>query len=78
MGIFGGVVVYIIVWWLVLFTVLPFGVRPPKDPEKGHATSAPDRPRLLLKFAITTVIATGFWFLAEYIIGSGHFTVMGG
>ena len=71
MDLFGGIVVYVIVWWLVLFTVLPWGVRPPAQPEKGHATSAPARPRLLLKFLITTVIATGFWFVVEYIITSG-------
>ncbi len=71
MDLFGGIVVYIIVWWLVLFTVLPWGVRPPAQPEKGHATSAPARPRLLLKFLITTVIATGFWFVVEYVITSG-------
>jgi len=71
MDLFGGIVVYVIVWWLVLFTVLPFGVRPPDVPGKGHATSAPARPRLLLKFAITTVIATGLWFVADYVISSG-------
>lgn len=71
MDVFGGIVVYVILWWLVLFTVLPWGVHPPAEPGKGHATSAPARPRLLLKFAITTVIAAGFWFLAEYIITSG-------
>lgn len=71
MDLFGGIVVYVIVWWLVLFTVLPWGVRPPAQPEKGHATSAPARPRLLLKFLITTVIATGFWFVVEYVITSG-------
>ncbi|MBM3536597.1 MAG: DUF1467 family protein [Alphaproteobacteria bacterium] len=52
-----GIAVYIVVWWIVLFTVLPWGARPPDNPEPGHATSAPARPRLLLKFAITTVIA---------------------
>jgi len=71
MDLFGGIVVYVIVWWLVLFTVLPWGVRPPAQPEKGHATSAPARPRLLLKFLITTVIATGLWFVVEYVITSG-------
>lgn len=71
MDLFGGIVVYVIVWWLVLFTVLPWGARAPAEPGKGHATSAPARPRLLLKFAITTVIATGLWFVVDYVISSG-------
>jgi predicted secreted protein len=52
-----GIAVYIVIWWLVLFTVLPWGAYPPDNPEPGHATSAPARPHLLLKFAVTTVIA---------------------
>lgn len=78
MDLFGGIVVYVIVWWLVLFTVLPWGVRPPTEPGKGHATSAPARPRLLLKFAITTVIATGLWFVVDYVISSGILSLSDG
>ena len=78
MDLFGGIVVYVIVWWLVLFTVLPWGVRPPDEPGKGHATSAPARPRLLLKFAITTVIATGLWFVVDYVISSGILSLSDG
>jgi predicted secreted protein len=66
---FGGIVVYVIVWWMVLFAVLPWGNRPPEAPEPGHATSAPEKPRLLLKFGVTTLIATviflGVWWLME-------------
>jgi predicted secreted protein len=66
-----GIMVYIVVWWVVLFTVLPWGVQPPDKPQLGHATSAPEKPRLLLKFAVTTVIA-GIVFAAIYwFIDSG-------
>lgn len=78
MDLFGGIVVYVIIWWLVLFTVLPWGIRPLEKPEKGHATSAPARPRLLIKFAITTAIATGLWFVADYIISSTDILVVSG
>ena len=55
--------VFVIVWWLVLFMVLPFGAQPPDEVEPGHADSAPARPRMPLKLLITTLIAavlTGF------------------
>jgi predicted secreted protein len=55
---FTGVLTYVIVWWLVLFIVLPWGNRPPEHPEPGHVPSAPEKPRLAIKFAATTVIAT--------------------
>ena len=69
MSWFGGIVVYVICWWMVLFAVLPWGNRPPETPEPGHATSAPEKPRLALKFAVTTGIATlvflMIWWLFE-------------
>ncbi len=65
-----GLVVYLVVWWLVLFMVLPWGVRVPDEPEEGHATSAPVRPRLLLKFAATTVIAGMIWGVVYWLVQS--------
>lgn len=52
--------VYFIVWWVVLFAVLPFGVR--TQAEAGHVVpgtpeSAPADFRLGLVLAITTVAA---------------------
>jgi predicted secreted protein len=53
--------IYFILWWLVLFTVLPWGSTSPHEAgartEEGHAASAPMNPRLLRKFAITTVVS---------------------
>jgi predicted secreted protein len=49
--------VFVVVWWIVLFMVLPWGAQPPEVVEPGFAESAPARPRILLKFLITTVIA---------------------
>ena len=57
MSWFSGTLVFLVIWWLVLFAVLPWGNRPAENPEPGHATSAPEKPRLALKFAITTAIA---------------------
>ena len=54
MDIVSGVVVYILLWWWVLFMVLPFGAKAPERVGEGHATSAPAKPRMALKLAITT------------------------
>lgn len=71
MGIATAIAVYIVIWWLVLFTVLPWGAAPVENPEPGHATSAPARPRLLLKFAVTTVIAAVVFAGLYWLIESG-------
>ena len=71
MDLFGGIVVFVVVWWLVLFMVLPFGAAPPEEVERGMATSAPARPRMLVKVAITTVIALALTLLIGWVIDSG-------
>jgi len=71
LGIVSGLVVYIIVWWLVLFVVLPWGIQVPEKTERGMADSAPERPRIGLKAAITTVIATVIWIAIFYVIEAG-------
>jgi len=49
--------VYIVVWWMVLFMVLPFGVQRVENPEAGHDRGAPEKPRLVIKAAVTSAIA---------------------
>jgi len=67
---FEGLVAFVIIWWLVLFMVLPWGVRIPDAVEKGHATSAPVRPRIWFKMTITTGIAIVLWALAYWLAAS--------
>ena len=57
MSWFGILVVFVIVWWLVFFMTLPFGVTLPEEVEPGHDAGAPEKPRLALKALITTAIA---------------------
>ena len=71
MGWVSGIVVYVMIWWLVIFMVLPFGVKPPEEPEPGHAPSAPDRPMLWRKAAVTTAISAVIW-VVVYIAVTNH------
>ena len=45
MSVATGIAVYFVIWWIVLFAVLPWGVKIPDNPERGHATSAPEKRR---------------------------------
>ena len=69
-----GVVVYILLWWWVFFMTLPFGARAEENPEIGHAPSAPAKPHLLKKAAITSVIAFVLWIGVDALIDSGVFS----
>jgi predicted secreted protein len=53
--------IYFVIWWTVLFTVLPFGVRNSaesgEDVQQGNDRGAPVVHGLLKKALITTVIS---------------------
>ena len=65
-----GIVVYVLIWWVVVFAVLPWGVRPASKAEAvpGEMRGAPVRPRLLLKAGVTTLVAAVIWLLIWAII----------
>lgn len=65
-----GIVVYVLVWWVVIFAVLPWGNRPATDRPAGQASSAPAQPRLWLKAAVTTLAAAVIWLIIWAIIES--------
>ncbi len=58
---FSGIVVFIITWWTVLFMVLPIGVRQPDERPPEHADGAPANPRIVRKFAMTTLVSAVVW-----------------
>ena len=68
MGWLAGIFVYLICWWLVLFTVLPWGVKPEEHPQTGHAASAPAHPRLRRKFLVTSGISGIIWLVVYVLI----------
>ncbi len=63
-----GLMTYVIIWVVVLFMVLPWGIRIPNDVEVGHATSAPENPRIVLKLGITFVLSSLLWVVAYLIL----------
>ena len=66
------IAIYVVVWWLILFMVLPFGVRPPTDEEMepGQEAGAPVKPMLWRKMAITSVIAAVVCVIFYYLSAS--------
>jgi len=73
MGWFTGCVLYLLIWWTVLFAVLPIGTRTNEnaDPTSGWR-GAPERPQLLRKAIITTVVASVVWCAVYVLISSDY------
>ena len=55
-----GIALYIMIWWLTLFAVLPFGVKTQGEVGEvveGTPASAPATPRILSTLFINTIVA---------------------
>ena len=66
-----GTVVYFLIWWVVLFAVLPIGAQPDPagDPESGWR-GTPRRPRFWRTVGITTLASTLIWIGVAALIQS--------
>jgi predicted secreted protein len=66
--------IFFVVWWVVLFAVLPFGVKSQHEAgsyEPGTDPGAPQRPLLLIKVGATTVISAVLVAIAYAVWESG-------
>ena len=62
---------YVMVWWVVLFAVLPFGVRPETEPDAATGwRGAPRRPQIGIKLLAATLIAALIWAAIMAVISS--------
>ncbi len=79
MGITGSIVVYVIIWWIVFFSVLPIGIKHNEKPFKnnldGIDPGAPKNPNIFKKFLFTTLITTLIFMGIYYIISNNHFNL---
>ena len=74
MGIGTFIAVYFLIWWLVLFTVLPWGARSQRDSGEVAAGTDPGAPaihRVWWSIAWTTIIATGVFAVLWAIYAAG-------
>jgi len=67
----GLAIIYIIIWWIVFFTILPIDVNRKKSIKiDGEDTGSPENPKMLKKFiyctSITTVIFVIIYLLIKY------------
>lgn len=67
----GLAIIYIIIWWIVFFTILPIDVNRQKSIKiDGEDAGSPENPKMLKKFiyciGITTVIFVIIYLLIKY------------
>ncbi len=61
--------IYLLIWWVVIFTILPLGVERHEEVGKGYDAGAPKIANLKQKLKITTVVSAAIlavmWILVE-------------
>ena len=68
MSITGSIVIYVIIWWIVFFSLLPLDVnREKKKIIRGSDSGAPENPKILKKFIYSTLI-TSIIFIFIYML----------
>jgi predicted secreted protein len=72
-----GIVVYILVWWVTLFAILPLWVSPSEPGELGHLAGAPRRPLLGRKLALTSAVAALIWVGIYIVVSEPWFSFRG-
>ena len=72
MGITGSIIVYVLIWWMIFFSVLPVGIQSKKEQFKeridGIDPGAPNNPKIGKKFLITTIITSIIFIVIYYLV----------
>ena len=74
MSLFSAFVVYLLIWWVTLFAVLPVGVKGQAEEGnivRGTETGAPVDSQMKRKVILTTCVSTFIWVVVCAIIISG-------
>ena len=72
MGVTGSIIVFVLIWWIIFFSILPIGIQSNKETfrEKleGNDPGAPKNPKIAKKFLITTIITSIIFVLIYYLV----------
>ncbi|MSP11051.1 MAG: DUF1467 family protein [Pelagibacteraceae bacterium] len=68
MSVTGLIIIYIIIWWIIFFAILPIDVNRIKVIKiEGEDPGSPENPKILKKFIYCTVI-TSIIFIIIYLL----------
>jgi len=76
MGITGSLIIYVCIWWIVFFSILPVGIvsqdQKFKKSFQGNDPGAPKNPRIAKKFILTTFITTVLFAGIYYMVSNNY------
>ena len=77
----GSLIVYISIWWIVFFSILPIGIRSQNakftDNLNGNDRGAPKNPQIGKRFLITTFITSIIFLIIYYLVSQDYLNLRG-
>ena len=79
MGLTGSIIIYVMIWWIIFFSILPVGIKTNKevftDSIEVSDPGAPKNPKIAKKFLITTIITSILFIMIYYLVKLGFFNL---
>ena len=71
MSITGSLIIFVLIWWIIFFSLLPIDVdRKHKEMVEGADKGSPENPKIIKKIIYTTIITSiifiGIFMLVQY------------
>ena len=71
MSITGSLIIFVLIWWIIFFSLLPIDVdRKHKEMVEGADKGSPENPKIIKKIIFTTIITSiifiGIFMLVKY------------
>lgn len=63
--------IYVLIWWVTLFTVLPLGVKRHEEEGKGFDAGAPARADIKKKLIINTILSAVILGIIQLLVVTG-------
>lgn len=70
------VLVYLMLWMVVFFISLPFGINIPDHPDEGNASSAPIKTNLKVKVFLSTLITLPLTYLVVLMVENDFINIL--
>ena len=65
----GSIVIYVIIWWIVFFSILPIDVNRKKNEKiEGEDPGSPENPKIFKKFIYTSSISSVLFSIIYYLV----------
>jgi predicted secreted protein len=81
MSITGSLIVFISIWWIVFFSILPIGIKSQNakfsDELHGNDRGAPKNPNIGKKFLTTTLISSIIFLAIYYLVSQNYLNLRG-